>query len=182
MQPLFMVKAELQWKATANKAALHSQCPLRKGAQGGELELQPRRPSSECHRALLGNFHALILIAIGNVWFDKWWSPSGESLRSRGGRSCAFAPNLVMLGGNWCWVNNANKYTAVQSLGYVYTFLHVFLHRSLIQCFLQMKHLYWSPCTVIWICRQSFSATNTHVCACLMNDLHPWSKIGFSSN
>lgn len=64
-QLLFLVKAKLQREATANKAASHFHCPLRGGARGGHMELKPaaRRGSA----VLLGNLHALILIAIGNA-------------------------------------------------------------------------------------------------------------------
>lgn len=41
--------------------------PLSLSPEGGEIVPEPGLPSRECHFALLGNLHALILIAIGNV-------------------------------------------------------------------------------------------------------------------
>lgn len=128
IQPLFMVKAKLQGKATANKPALYCRCPLRKGGTGRRDRAGAWTSIEGMSSCSPGQF------ACSNIncyWKCLIWlrveSQRGRSLCSWRGGSGAFAPNLVMLKDCWYWVNNANSTQQFSLLSmFIYFYMCIF--------------------------------------------------------
>lgn len=129
IQPLFMVRA------------LHFHCPLRKGGKG-------RRDRAGAWASIEGmSFCSPGQFACSNIncyWKCLIWL-RGESQRGsvtlcswREG-SGAFAPNLVMLKGNWYWVNNAHS-------THHFSLLSMFTHFYM---FLFFMHLWHNSCCIM---------------------------------
>lgn len=172
-----MVKAELQRKATANKPALHSPCPPRKGGTGRRDRAGARAPIEGMSFCSPGQF------ACSNIncyWKCLIWL-KGESQRggARLSRSAAeekgvagaFAPNLVMLKGNWYWVNNTHNTHQFSALS-MFTHFHMLFstdrwHNSRCTWKIYRKSL----CMLIWINTHTITQMHKH------SSLHTFNKL-----